>query len=130
MSDRRHVSSGSPYEAEVGFSRAIRVGSRTVVAGTAPMLADGTSVPGGAADQARRCFEIIREALAKLDVPLEHVIRTRTYLTRVDIADEVGRVHGEIFGQIRPVSTMVVVSALLRPEWLVEIEVEADSPST
>jgi enamine deaminase RidA (YjgF/YER057c/UK114 family) len=100
----------------------------TAVAGTAPMNPDGSSADGDAGDQMRRCLEIIEAALRDLDVPLNHVVRTRTYL--VDPSDEpqVAQVHGEFFGGIRPASTMVVVKSLLRPEWRVEVEADAYSP--
>ena len=124
--NRIHISSGSPFEAMVGFSRAIRVGNRVVVAGTAPIGPDGQTVGSGdPAAQAQRCMEIIRDALEETGVSLAEVIRTRTYLTRVEDWQAVGKVHGRFFGEARPVSTMVVVSALLDPEWRVEIEAEA-----
>jgi enamine deaminase RidA (YjgF/YER057c/UK114 family) len=119
-------SSASPYEATVGFSRAVRVGRRIVVAGTAPIGADGRTVEGDALVQARRCLEIILDAVAALGGRREHVVRTRMFL--VDAADQdlVRRAHGEIFGDIRPAATMVVVRELLDPCWRVEIEAEAE----
>ena len=124
--NKTHISSGSPFEATVGFSRAIRIGNRVVVAGTAPIGPDGHTVgPRDAAAQAQRCMEIIRDALEETGASLTEVIRTRTYLTRVEDWQAVGEVHGRFFGEARPVSTMVVVSALLDPEWRVEIEAEA-----
>ncbi|MBT8059019.1 MAG: RidA family protein [Gammaproteobacteria bacterium] len=120
------ISSGSPFESAVGFSRAVRVGKRVEVAGTAPIGPDGkTAGPGDPAVQARRCLAIIREALEEAGASLADVIRTRTYLTRAEDWDAVGRVHGEFFGTVRPASTMVVVAALLDPAWRVEIEAEA-----
>jgi len=124
MSERQRVSSGSPFEASVGFCRAVRIGDRIVVAGTAPIWPDG-HVELDPAAQARRCLEIIGSALAELSSGFGDVVRTRTYLTDADDAAAVGAVHGEVFGEIRPVSTMVVVAALLDPEWKVEIEAEA-----
>ena len=121
----RRTSGCSPYEAAYGFSRALRSGNRILVAGTAPVEADGSSTPGDATAQARRCFAIIAAAVEELDGSLADVVRTRMYLTNPADADSVGEVHGEIFGDIRPASTMVVVSALLRPEWRIEIEAEA-----
>ncbi len=121
----KHSSGTSPYEAEYGFSRAIRVGNRILVSGTAPLEADGSSTPGDAAAQARRCFAIIFKAIKHLGGSAADVIRTRMYITDPADADAVGAVHGELFGAIRPVATMVVVAALLRPEWRIEIEVEA-----
>ena len=124
MADRRRVSSGSPYEPRIGFSRAVRVGDRVLVSGTAPVWPDGSCDPDAGA-QARRCFEIIALALREADAGLADVVRTRIYLTDAAHADAVGRVHGELFGELRPASTMVVVAALLDPRWKVEIEAEA-----
>ena len=121
------MSSGSPYEATIGFSRAVRVGNRVLVSGTAPIWPDGTCDPDPA-KQARRCIEIIAAALAEAGAGLPDVVRTRTYLIDVSDADAVSRAHGETFGEIRPASTMVVVRALLDPRWKVEIEVEAVLP--
>lgn len=121
---RRLVSSGSPYEPVIGFSRAVRVGDRVLVAGTAPVWPDGSCDPDPGV-QARRCLEIIATALAEAGASLTDVVRTRTYLTDPAVADAVGRAHGDAFGAVRPASTMVVVAALLDPRWLVEIEAEA-----
>jgi enamine deaminase RidA (YjgF/YER057c/UK114 family) len=118
------VSSGSPFEPTIGFSRAVRVGDRVLVSGTAPVFPDG-SCPDDAARQARRCLEIILAALEEAGASAEHVVRTRMFLTNTADADAVGQVHGEVFGDIRPAATMVVVSALLDPRWKVEIEAEA-----
>ncbi len=122
---RQHARSGSPYEAAIGFSRAVRVGDRIVVSGTAPVEPDGSSTPGDAEAQARRCLEVILAAIAQLGGRAEDVVRTRVYLTDAADADAVGRAHGAVFGDIRPASTMLVIAALLRPEWRVEIEAEA-----
>jgi enamine deaminase RidA (YjgF/YER057c/UK114 family) len=103
----------------------VRVGDRILVSGTAPVEADGSSTPGDAAQQARRCFAIILRAIANLGGSTADVVRTRMYLVEPGDADAVGSVHGEIFGEIRPAATMVVVKALLRDEWRVEIEAEA-----
>jgi enamine deaminase RidA (YjgF/YER057c/UK114 family) len=124
MEERRRVSSGSPYEPVIGFSRAIRIGDRVLVSGTAPIWPDG-SVDPVPREQARRCLEIIDAALAEAGAALTDVVRTRTYLVDAADAEVVGGVHGEVFGEIRPASTMVVVAALLDPRWKVEIEVEA-----
>jgi len=122
---RRLVSSGSPYEKPIGFSRAVRVGALIAVAGTAPIAPDGSSAcTGDAYGQARRCLEIIKEAIEAAGGRLEDVIRTRLYLTDMSKWQEVGRAHGEFFGDIRPASTMVEVKGLVRPEWLVEIEAD------
>jgi enamine deaminase RidA (YjgF/YER057c/UK114 family) len=121
---RRRISSGSPYEPVVGFSRAMQVGQRVLVAGTAPIWPDGSCDPDPET-QAARCLEIILAALAEVGAGPEHVVRTRMFL--VDPADweAVGRAHGAVFAELRPVSTMVVVSTLLDPRWRVEIEAEA-----
>ena len=124
MNERRRVASGSPYESEIGFSRALRVGDRVVVAGTAPIWPDGSCDPDPAV-QARRCLDILLAALAEAGAGPEHVIRTRVYLTDPGDAAAVGRAHGEVFGAVRPVATMVVVAALVDPRWRVEIEAEA-----
>jgi enamine deaminase RidA (YjgF/YER057c/UK114 family) len=121
---RRRAASASPYESSVGFSRAVRAGDRVVVSGTAPIFEDG-SCPDDAGAQARRCFEIIRVALADLGAGLDDVVRTRMYLTSAADAGAVGDVHGELFGVVRPAATMVVVGGLLDPRWKVEIEAEA-----
>ncbi len=121
---REQVSSGSPFEAQVGFSRAVRVGDRVLVAGTAPIWPDG-SCPPGAAEQARRCFEIIAGSLEAAGAGLVDVVRTRMYLTSAEDAGEVGSVHADYFGAVRPVATMIVVAALLDRRWRVEIEAEA-----
>ena len=118
------MSSGSPYEPVIGFSRAIRIGDRVLVSGTAPIWADG-SVDPDLRVQARHCLEIIDAALAEAGAALTDVVRTRTYLLDAADAEIVGGVHGEAFGDIRPASTMLVVAALLDPRWKVEIEVEA-----
>jgi enamine deaminase RidA (YjgF/YER057c/UK114 family) len=122
--ERQLVSSGSPYEPTIGFSRAVRVGDRVVVAGTAPVWPDGSCDPDPEA-QAARCLEIIVAALEEAGASAADVVRTRMFLTHAADSDAVGRAHGAVFGSIRPAATMVVVSALLRPEWKVEIEAEA-----
>jgi enamine deaminase RidA (YjgF/YER057c/UK114 family) len=122
--ERRRVSSGSPYEPVIGFSRAIRIGDRVLVSGTAPIWPDGSVDPDPRV-QARRCLEIIDAALAEAGAALTDVVRTRTYLVDAADAEIVGGVQGEVFGDIRPASTMVVVAALLDPRWRVEMEAEA-----
>jgi len=119
------TASASPYEAAFGFARAIRVGNRILVSGTAPVEADGSSTSGDAAAQTRRCFAIILAAIGELGGSAADVVRTRMYITKSADSETIGAVHGEIFRDIRPASTMVVVAALLRPEWRVEIEAEA-----
>ena len=122
---RRNHSSASPFEPVYGYSRAVRVGNRIDVAGCAPIEPDGTSTPGDAGVQATRCLTIIREALEALGGSPADVVRTRMYITDPADADLVGRSHGAMFGGIRPASTMLVIPALIRPEWKVEIEAEA-----
>jgi len=119
------ASGSSPYEAAYGFSRAVRVGDRIIVSGTAPVEPDGSSTPDDAAAQARRCFAIILGAIGELGGSAADVVRTRMFIIDPADADAIGAVHGEVFGDVRPASTMVVVSALLRPEWRIEIEAEA-----
>jgi enamine deaminase RidA (YjgF/YER057c/UK114 family) len=122
--DRRHARSGSPYEDTMGFSRAVRVGNTVAVAGTAPVWPDGEVDPDPAV-QARRCCQIALAALEELGGRVEDVTRTRMYVVSQDVAEAVGAVHGEIFGDVRPASTMVVVAGLLDPRWWVEIELDA-----
>jgi enamine deaminase RidA (YjgF/YER057c/UK114 family) len=125
---RRLVSSGSPYERTIGFSRAVRDGRHVAVAGTCAVMPDGGDPPTDAHGQARRCLEIIVAALREAGAAPDHVIRTRTFLLDVNDADAVGRAHGELFGAVRPASTMIVVSGFLDPRWLVEIEADALVP--
>jgi enamine deaminase RidA (YjgF/YER057c/UK114 family) len=122
---RTSTNGSSPYEAAFGFSRAVRSGNRILVAGTAPVEVDGSSTPGDAAAQARQCFAIILKAVEELGGSVGDVVRTRMYMTDPADADAIGAVHGEVFRDVRPASTMVVVAALLRPEWRIEIEAEA-----
>jgi enamine deaminase RidA (YjgF/YER057c/UK114 family) len=122
--ERQHAASGSPYESSIGFSRAVRVGDTVSVSGTAPVWPDGSVDPDPAA-QARRCLEIALAALAELGGRPEDVVRTRQYIVSADDADAVGAVHGEVFGAIRPASTMVVVAGLLDPRWRYEVELDA-----
>lgn len=121
---RQLVSSASPFEKSIGFSRAVRVGERVMVSGTAPVWADG-SCPPDASIQARRCFEIITEALAEAGARLTDVVHCRMFLIDPADADAVGAVHGQLFAEIRPAATMVIVAGLLDPRWKVEIEAEA-----
>jgi enamine deaminase RidA (YjgF/YER057c/UK114 family) len=123
---RQHVSSGSPYEPRLGISRAVRSGHMIAVAGTAPIGPDGKTVgKGDAAAQARRCIEIVRNALEQLGASLSDVTRTRILLTRIEDWESVGQVHGEFFGEIRPVNTVMQVTRFIDPDWLVEIEADA-----
>jgi enamine deaminase RidA (YjgF/YER057c/UK114 family) len=123
--ERRLISSGSPYEPVVGYSRAVRVGDRVFVAGCAPIMADGSEPPADSYRQTKRCLEIIEAALGEAGGTFADVVRTRAYLTpQADFA-EFGRAHGEAFSEIRPANTTVVVAALIDPRWLLEIEAEA-----
>lgn len=125
MSDRTLISSGSPYEPTIGFSRAVRVGQNVFVSGTAPVMPDGADPPADAYGQARRCLQIIEEALGNAGASMRDVVRTTIYLTTRDAADGASRAHGEVFGEIRPAATMVVVERLLDDRWLVEISADA-----
>lgn len=124
MTERRRITSGSPYEATIGFSRAVCVDDRVIVAGTAPIWPDGSCHPDPGV-QAQRCFEIILAALAEAGAGPAEVVRTRMFLVDAGDGEAVGRAHGRVFGDVRPASTIVVVAGLLRPEWKVEIEAEA-----
>jgi enamine deaminase RidA (YjgF/YER057c/UK114 family) len=121
---RKRISSGSPFEERIGFSRAVRAGDRVLVSGTAPVWPDGSCDPDPEV-QAGRCIEIIAEALADAGAGLEDVVRTRQFIVDPGDAEAVGRAHAAAFGEIRPASTMVVVAALLDPRWKVEIEADA-----
>jgi enamine deaminase RidA (YjgF/YER057c/UK114 family) len=126
MSDRRNISSGAPWEARVGYCRAVRTGSHIAVAGTAPVGDNGELVGvGDAYAQAKRCIEIIERALEEAGAGLEHVVRTRIFVTDIGHWEAVGRAHGEAFSDIRPASSMVEVAALIDPDMLVEIEADA-----
>lgn len=124
MDDHQRVGSGSPYEQTVGFSRAVRAGRHVAVSGTAPIWPDGEVDPDPLA-QARRCWQIALAALAELGGAVEHVVRTRTYLTDRAAEAPASQAHGEHFANVRPASTMVVVAGLLDPRWVVEVELDA-----
>jgi enamine deaminase RidA (YjgF/YER057c/UK114 family) len=128
--ERRNISGHSPFEAQFGYSRAVAFGDRVVVGGTAPIAADGSPPPADAYGQAKLCLDLIAEALGKAGADLAHVVRTRIFLTNVADAHEVSRAHGDVFMQVRPVCTAVVVKELLDPAWLVEIEAEAVIPQS
>src|SRR6478736_1183539 len=122
--DRQHARSGSPFEDTIGFSRAVRVGHTVAVSGTAPVWPGG-HVHADPAVQARRCWEIALAALEELGGRVEDVVRTRQYVVTAEVADAVGAVHGEVFADVHPASTMVVVAGLLDARWLVEVEIDA-----
>ncbi len=126
MTQRQRISSGSPYEPLIGFSRAVRVGDTVYVSGTVawgdPPEADKLVGPGDVYAQAKQAIRNIEKALQQAGASLKDVVRTRIYLTDISRLDEAARAHGEAFGEIRPASTMVQVSALAEPEMLVEIE--------
>jgi enamine deaminase RidA (YjgF/YER057c/UK114 family) len=124
---RSNISSGSPFEKPIGFSRAVRTGNRILISGTAPIAEDGSAAfPGDVYLQTRHCLQIIEKAIIDAGGQIEDVIRTRVYLTDGDSWKEAGKAHGEFFGAIRPASTFVEVSRLIDPAWLVEIEAECE----
>jgi enamine deaminase RidA (YjgF/YER057c/UK114 family) len=123
--ERRLVSSGSPWEPVVGFSRAVRVGERVLVSGTIAVMPDGADPPSDSYGQAKRCLEIILAALAEAGATPDDVVRTRLILTPEADFDEVARAHGEVFREIRPATTGFFVHALVDPRYHVEIEAEA-----
>lgn len=121
--ERQNIPGTSPYEPIIGFSRAVRIGNTVHVSGTGPVGADDLSP----AEQTRAVLKLIGTALEQAGATFEHVYRTRMFLARAEDWEEIGRAHGEVFGAIRPASTMVV-AALLNPRWRVEIEAEALIP--
>jgi len=122
--ERQVISSGSAYEDRVGYSRAVRVGPHVWVAGTAPIMPGGADPPEDPYEQARVCIDKIARALDEAGATLDHVVRTRIFVTSADDIDAVGRAHKEAFDTVRPALT-AVVTALLDPSWRVEIEAEA-----
>ena len=122
---RQRVFTGSPYEARIGVCRAVKAGQFIAVTGTAPLGPDGKTVGlGDPAAQARRCFEIIREALEKLGASLSDVVRTRILLICIEDWEAVAKVHGGLFNEIRPATTVMQVSRFIDPDWLIEVEVD------
>lgn len=121
---RQRISSGLPYELILGYSRAVRIDNLVFVSGTTPNWPDGSIDPDPEV-QLRRCFEIIQTALMEAGGSLDDVVRTRVYLTDPRYAAAVEKVHGELFTEVRPANTTLVVAALLNPAWKVEVEVDA-----
>ena len=127
---RKLISSGSPYEPQIGFSRAVRVGPFVAVSGTAPVApGGGVASPGDLYGQTKRCLDINREAIGKAGLGLDSVIRTRVMLTDMSRWQEAARAHGEVFGAIKPASTFVEVKGLIDKGWLVEIEADCVAES-
>jgi enamine deaminase RidA (YjgF/YER057c/UK114 family) len=122
--ERQRISSGAAFEDRVGYSRAIRVGDRVLVSGTAPIMPGDADPPAGAYEQACVCLATIGRALEQAGASFDDVVRTRIYVTDAALIDEVGRAHAEAFAKARPATTGIV-AALLDPRWLVEIEAEA-----
>jgi enamine deaminase RidA (YjgF/YER057c/UK114 family) len=128
---RQLVSSGSPFEPTIGFSRAVRVGPWIAVAGTAPIGPDGAAAaPGDVYGQTKRCLEIMLRAVEEAGGSAANVVRTRIMLTDIDRWRDAARAHGEVFGEIRPACTFVEISRLIDPAWLVETEADCymDAP--
>ncbi len=121
---RENIAGTSPFEPVIGFSRAVRVGNHVHVSGTGPVGAEGDDVSA----QADQCLTLIAAALKHAGSSIEHVYRTRMYLTHVEDWEAVGRIHGKFFSLIRPAATMVVVAALLNPAWRIEMEADACIP--
>jgi enamine deaminase RidA (YjgF/YER057c/UK114 family) len=127
LTHRRTISSGAAIEDRIGYCRAVVAGGHVFVSGTAPIMPDDADPPADAYGQAKRCLEIVETALSEAGCSLRDVVRTRIYVTRRELIDEVGRAHGEAFGDVRPACTGLVAD-LLDPRWLVEIEVDALLP--
>jgi len=128
---RKLISSGSQFEPQIGFSRAVRVGPFVAVSGTAPIAPDGSvASPGDMYGQTRRCLEIISQAIAQAGLGMDSVIRTRVMLTDMSRWREAAKAHGEVFGKIKPASTFVEVKGLVERGWLVEIEADCVAESS
>jgi enamine deaminase RidA (YjgF/YER057c/UK114 family) len=122
--DRKNIPGTSPYEPVIGFSRAVRIGNFVYVSGTGPVGADDLDV----AEQTDQCLTLIAAALKNAGSSIEHVYRTRMFLTRAEDWESAGRIHGKFFSLVRPAATMVVVKELLDPRWRIEIEADALIP--
>ncbi len=127
MTEREKISSGAKWESIVGYSRAVKVGSRIYVTGTTALGADGEIVGvDDAYEQSKQCLKNIESALQRLGAGLEHVVRTRMFVTDISLWEEYGRAHGEFFRDIMPATTMVEVSRLIDSRMLIEIEADAE----
>jgi enamine deaminase RidA (YjgF/YER057c/UK114 family) len=127
MTDRQRISSGAKWESIVGYSRAVKVGRRIYVTGTTALGDDGEIVGiGDAYEQAKQCLRNIESALKRLDAGLEHIVRTRMFVTDISRWEEFGRAHGELLGDVMPATAMVEVSRLIDPRMLIEIEADAE----
>lgn len=122
---RQHVSSGAPYEKLVGYCRAVRVGNRIEVSGTAPLTDEGKTIRGDVYQQARRCIDIVDRAVRELGGSLSDIVRTRIYMTDAGDWHAIGQAHAEAFEPVRPATSFIVVKALIDPSWKVEIEATA-----
>ncbi len=125
MTQRTNIPGTSPYEPIIGFSRAVRIGNHVHVSGTGPVGADS----GDVAQQTEQCLTLIATALQNAGSSIEHVYRTRMYLTHTEDWEAAGRIHGKFFSITRPAATIVVVAALLNPAWRIEIEADAFIPA-
>ena len=125
MKNKIRISSGSPFEKPIGFSRAVRIGNTIAVSGTAPLNQDGsTAYPGDLYQQTTRCIEIMLEAIVEAGGQAEDIIRTRLFLKDISRWEEAAKAHGKVFGEIRPACTFVEVSRFIRKDWLVEMEAD------
>jgi len=122
---RQLISSGSPFEGQIGFSRAVRSGNRIEVSGTAPIRDGQTAGIGDCYEQTKACLEIITKAVEDAGGKVTDIIRTRIFLTDISLWKDAARAHGEVFADIRPASTFAEVKGLINPDWLVEIEASA-----
>ncbi|HKI78984.1 MAG TPA: RidA family protein [Ignavibacteriaceae bacterium] len=125
MSKRINISSGSPWEDIVGYSRAVRINNIIEISGTAPVKDGKTFAPGNACEQAKCCIRIIEKALKQAGADLHDVVRTRMYVTDISRWEEYGKAHGEFFGKIKPATTMIEVKSLISPDMMIEIEATA-----